>query len=116
MGPRLTDADDCCLYVFALAWCIQHCFGDETEGRWDSEGVQIGGRGSAMGVIGLWTNAEYQPTEPLGARPTTSHYSNPGHSSRLSIGTVGPFWAWKVGPQDDSPSLAGSPGPSHGAD
>jgi hypothetical protein len=38
--------------------------------------------------------------------------------SSLSIGTVGPFWAWKVGPQDDCPTLArrsqAEAGPSHG--
>jgi len=37
--------------------------------------VQLGGRGSAMGVIGMWTGAEHEPSDPLG-----------------------PFWAWKVGP------------------
>lgn len=48
---------------------------EDGDGEWASEGVQLGGRGSAMGVIGLWTGAEHDPSDPLG-----------------------PFWAWKVGP------------------
>ncbi|KAF8263617.1 hypothetical protein EI94DRAFT_1806964 [Lactarius quietus] len=48
---------------------------EDGEGEWASEGVQLGGRGSAMGVIGMWTGAEHEPSDPLG-----------------------PFWAWKVGP------------------
>ncbi|KAI0296774.1 hypothetical protein B0F90DRAFT_1927184 [Multifurca ochricompacta] len=50
-------------------------FREDGEGEWASEGVQLGGRGSAMGVIGMWTGAEHEPSDPLG-----------------------PFWAWKVGP------------------
>jgi hypothetical protein len=45
----------------------------ETPPEWSTEGVQIGGVGSALGVIGLWTGAEHQRTDPLG-----------------------PFWLWKV--------------------
>lgn len=48
---------------------------EDGDGEWASEGVQLGGRGSAMGVIGLWTGADHEPSDPLG-----------------------PFWAWKVGP------------------
>ncbi|KAI9457329.1 hypothetical protein BJY52DRAFT_1170827 [Lactarius psammicola] len=48
---------------------------EDGDGEWASEGVQLGGRGSAMGVIGMWTGAEHEPSDPLG-----------------------PFWAWKVGP------------------
>jgi len=50
-------------------------FREDGQGQWASEGVQLGGRGSAMGVIGLWTGAEHELSDPLG-----------------------PFWAWKVGP------------------
>ncbi|KAH9167222.1 hypothetical protein EDB89DRAFT_1856688 [Lactarius sanguifluus] len=48
---------------------------EDGEGEWASEGVQLGGRGSAIGVIGMWTGAGHEPSDPLG-----------------------PFWAWKVGP------------------
>ncbi|KAI9453757.1 hypothetical protein F5148DRAFT_1232025 [Russula earlei] len=44
------------------------------QGQWSSVGVQLGGPGSAMGVIGMWTGAEHELSDPLG-----------------------PFWAWKVG-------------------
>ncbi|KZT00088.1 uncharacterized protein LAESUDRAFT_574256 [Laetiporus sulphureus 93-53] len=46
--------------------------GDPDE--WTSEGVQIGGVTSAMGVLGIWTGAQHEKSDPLG-----------------------PFWAWKVG-------------------
>ncbi|KAH8988674.1 hypothetical protein EDB86DRAFT_2808312 [Lactarius hatsudake] len=48
---------------------------EDGEGEWANEGVQLGGRGSAIGVIGMWTGARHEPSDPLG-----------------------PFWAWKVGP------------------
>ncbi|KAF8836870.1 hypothetical protein BDN67DRAFT_957436 [Paxillus ammoniavirescens] len=42
--------------------------------EWSSEAVQIGGVGSALGLLGIWTGARHQRADPLG-----------------------PFWAWKVG-------------------
>ncbi|KAI9439029.1 hypothetical protein H4582DRAFT_1813476 [Lactarius indigo] len=48
---------------------------EDGDGEWVSEGVQLGGRGSAIGVIGMWTGAGHEPSDPLG-----------------------PFWSWKVGP------------------
>ncbi|KAI0667551.1 hypothetical protein C8Q78DRAFT_1053852 [Trametes maxima] len=42
--------------------------------EWVSEGVQIGGAASAMGVLGMWTGAQHERMDPLG-----------------------PCWAWKVG-------------------
>ncbi|KAI0631740.1 hypothetical protein C8Q77DRAFT_1159486 [Trametes polyzona] len=41
--------------------------------EWVSEGVQIGGIGSRMGVLGMWTGAQHERMDPLG-----------------------PTWAWKV--------------------
>lgn len=38
--------------------------GDPTE--WVSEGVQVGGPGSAMGVLGLWTGSLHERVDPLG--------------------------------------------------
>jgi hypothetical protein len=46
---------------------------NESPGEWSTEGVQIGGVGSALGVVGLWTGADHERTDPLG-----------------------PFWLWKV--------------------
>ncbi|KAG9037803.1 hypothetical protein FRB95_004090 [Tulasnella sp. JGI-2019a] len=43
------------------------------EERWTSQGVQIGGVGSARGVIGSWSGFEHNPGDP-----------------------VGPFWFWKI--------------------
>ncbi|KAL1942277.1 hypothetical protein VTO73DRAFT_6341 [Trametes versicolor] len=42
--------------------------------EWVSEGVQVGGVGSAMGFLGMWTGAQHERMDPLG-----------------------PCWAWKVG-------------------
>ena len=36
--------------------------GDE----WVSEGIQIGGVASAMGVLGMWTGAQHERMDPLG--------------------------------------------------
>jgi hypothetical protein len=44
----------------------QVSFREDGQGQWASEGVQLGGRGSAMGVIGMWTGAEHEPSDPLG--------------------------------------------------
>ncbi|KAI0052789.1 hypothetical protein FA95DRAFT_1553055 [Auriscalpium vulgare] len=51
---------------------------EDGDGEWQSEGVQLGGLRSATGVIGLWTGAEHEQMDPLGA-----------------------FWSWKVGPIGD---------------
>lgn len=37
-----------------------------TRDEWVSEGVQVGGVASAMGVLGLWTGASHQRMDPLG--------------------------------------------------
>jgi hypothetical protein len=34
--------------------------------EWASEGVQLGGVGSALGILGLWTGADHERTDPLG--------------------------------------------------
>ncbi|VDB94895.1 unnamed protein product [Peniophora sp. CBMAI 1063] len=47
---------------------------EDGESAWQSDGVQLGGPGSAAGVLGMWTSAEHEHMDPLG-----------------------PFWAWKVG-------------------
>ncbi|ETW76347.1 hypothetical protein HETIRDRAFT_411796 [Heterobasidion irregulare TC 32-1] len=52
---------------------------EDGDGEWQSEGVQLGGLGSATGVIGMWTGADHERMDPLG-----------------------PFWAWKVGHADIS--------------
>jgi len=41
--------------------------------QWSSEGIQIGGMASAMGVLGIWTGSNHLEQDP-----------------------VGPFWLWKV--------------------
>ncbi|KZV61856.1 hypothetical protein PENSPDRAFT_693030 [Peniophora sp. CONT] len=47
---------------------------EDGESAWQSDGVQLGGPGSAAGVLGMWTSAEHEHMDP-----------------------IGPFWAWKVG-------------------
>ena len=53
--------------------------------EWLSEGVQVGGVASAIGVLGLWTGAQHERMDPLGAYPSrytrlklyTDAYSRP---------------------------------------
>ncbi|KZV95623.1 hypothetical protein EXIGLDRAFT_468470 [Exidia glandulosa HHB12029] len=40
--------------------------------QWGSEGVQVGGVGSAIGILGIWTGVHHQEDDP-----------------------AGPFWLWK---------------------
>ncbi|KAF8876277.1 hypothetical protein BD779DRAFT_1561102 [Infundibulicybe gibba] len=47
---------------------------DSNVPQWVTEGIQIGSIGSAAGMIGMWTGAEHERTDPLG-----------------------PFWAWRIG-------------------
>ncbi|KAI0247378.1 hypothetical protein BJV78DRAFT_1133446, partial [Lactifluus subvellereus] len=49
-------------------------FREDGVGEWASEGVQLGGRGSAMGVIGMWTGADHERRDPLG--PRISSFAN----------------------------------------
>ena len=59
---RTSDA-----HGFFCAVCLcQVSFREDGEGEWATEGVQLGGRGSAMGVIGMWTGAEHERSDPLG--------------------------------------------------
>lgn len=37
--------------------------------EWVSEGVQVGGVGSAMGFLGMWTGAQHERMDPLGTKP-----------------------------------------------
>jgi hypothetical protein len=38
----------------------------ESDCEWVSEGIQIGNLGSAIGVMGMWTGAKHQRSDPLG--------------------------------------------------
>ncbi|KII90460.1 hypothetical protein PLICRDRAFT_39008 [Plicaturopsis crispa FD-325 SS-3] len=56
-----------------VRWSLTSSYADSAAPEWATEGVQVGNVGSALGVLGLWTGAEHERTDPLG-----------------------PFWAWKV--------------------
>jgi hypothetical protein len=60
------------------------CFREDGQRRFVIEGVQLGGLGSAMGVISLWASADLEQSGP-----------------------IGPSWAWKVGPADVCPTIGG---------
>ena len=49
------------------------------EDEWCSEGVQVGGAGSTAGILGLWTGAEHEPGDPLGASVCPSSQCRPAH-------------------------------------
>jgi len=60
-----------------IRWHLVSTF--DQEDRWQSEGVQIGGPGSAFGAVGCWSPYEHKsPRDP-----------------------AGPFWMWKVGGPSD---------------
>ena len=48
--------------------------------EWVSEGVQVGGVASAMGVLGMWTGAQHERMDPLGELPTGSGINRSGES------------------------------------
>jgi len=56
-----------------VRWSLISSRSNDSPPEWSTEGVQIGGVGSALGVIGLWTGADHERTDPLGA-----------------------FWLWRV--------------------
>ena len=58
-------------------------------------------RAWALSVYGLMRSTSYQSQSVR----TQLHYITPIHSF-LSIGAVGPFWSWKVGPPDDDAQRA----------
>ncbi|KAI0942299.1 hypothetical protein AcW1_002963 [Taiwanofungus camphoratus] len=57
----------------SVRWSIYSSDEDLERDQWASEGIQIGGVGSAMGVLGMWTGAFHESADPLG-----------------------PFWQWRV--------------------
>ncbi|OBZ73031.1 hypothetical protein A0H81_07263 [Grifola frondosa] len=57
----------------SVRWCLYSSDEESDDDQWVSEGIQIGGVGSAIGVLGMWTGARHEEGDPLGA-----------------------FWSWKV--------------------
>ncbi|KAF9506427.1 hypothetical protein BS47DRAFT_433806 [Hydnum rufescens UP504] len=55
-----------------IRWFMVSTFGGED--RWQSTGVQIGGVGSAMGVMGTWSGFDHHERDP-----------------------AGPYWLWRIG-------------------
>ena len=49
-----------------MAVRVQRSEREDGDGEWQSEGVQLGGLGSATGVIGMWTGADHERMDPLG--------------------------------------------------
>ena len=70
--------------MLLVYYYFQLSFREEGLRQWSTSGVQIGGRGSAMGVIGMWTSAEHELSDPLGACVVTiSTHSSDGHTPRF---------------------------------
>ncbi|TFY68785.1 hypothetical protein EVG20_g3412 [Dentipellis fragilis] len=87
-----------------VRWCL-FSERDDGDGHWKAEGAQLGGLGSATGVVGMWTGAEHEHMDPLGAHSFPSLPSFPSCMRACAdggrwVGNAGPFWAWKVGPTD----------------
>ncbi|KAI9453755.1 hypothetical protein F5148DRAFT_985416 [Russula earlei] len=83
------------------------------QGQWSSIGVQLGGPGLAMGVIGMWTGAEHELLDPLGMSDCPACLTTPeshpiplvpcSHGANVPFSVCsGPFWGWKVGPLNDN--------------
>ncbi|KAI0820849.1 hypothetical protein BC628DRAFT_1394472 [Trametes gibbosa] len=50
----------------SVRWSITSLNQDNTRDHWASEAVQLGGVGSAMGSLGLWTGGQHEEEDPLG--------------------------------------------------
>ncbi|KAL1938004.1 hypothetical protein VTO73DRAFT_12015 [Trametes versicolor] len=49
-----------------VRWSFYSMNEDNTADQWASELVQLGGVGSAMGALGMWTGADHEDDDPLG--------------------------------------------------
>ncbi|EED78075.1 predicted protein [Postia placenta Mad-698-R] len=47
-------------------WSLGLLGADDEQEQWMSEGVQLGGPSSSMGVLGLWTGSQHERTDPVG--------------------------------------------------
>lgn len=90
------------MWILWLVILTQRTRREDDEGEWQSEGVQLGGLGSATGVLGMWTSAEHEHMDPLGEMTLFPpiFFTFWALTSRLSSDTSGPFWSWKVGSKD----------------
>ncbi|KAI0704395.1 hypothetical protein C8T65DRAFT_653863 [Cerioporus squamosus] len=57
----------------SVRWTLYSTVEGGNADEWVSEGIQVGGVASAMGILGMWTGAQHERMDPLG-----------------------PCWAWKV--------------------
>ncbi|TFK81218.1 hypothetical protein K466DRAFT_591391 [Polyporus arcularius HHB13444] len=57
----------------SVRWTLYSTIQGGDTDEWVSEGIQVGGVASAMGILGMWTGAQHERMDPLG-----------------------PCWAWKV--------------------
>ncbi|KAG6853500.1 hypothetical protein C0991_003774 [Blastosporella zonata] len=57
----------------AIRWSLTSSYPNEDAPEWASESIQVGSIGSTLGILGMWTGAEHNNTDPLG-----------------------PAWSWKV--------------------
>lgn len=53
-----------CLASEDIRWYLVSSYGGQE--RWSSQGVQIGGVGSARGVLGTWTGVHHEHRDPVG--------------------------------------------------
>ncbi|KAI0759544.1 hypothetical protein BD413DRAFT_596809 [Trametes elegans] len=49
-----------------VRWSITNLDEDNVDDEWVSEAIQLGGVGSAMGSLGMWTGARHEEDDPLG--------------------------------------------------
>lgn len=50
----------------AHPWSQYSIIDDDGTAEWVSEGIQIGQVKSAMGILGMWTGADHDRTDPIG--------------------------------------------------
>ncbi|EIW53092.1 uncharacterized protein TRAVEDRAFT_135500 [Trametes versicolor FP-101664 SS1] len=50
----------------SVRWSITSLDEDNATDQWASESVQLGGVGSAMGMLGMWTGARHEEDDPVG--------------------------------------------------
>ena len=94
--PLYVSALVCFSAKFPIYFDFKHCLFDDSEERWKSEGIQVGGVGSTRGVFGHWFDKFVAPVYfpiLITLEPIFWHLS----FRNLSIeGPVGPSAFWKV--------------------
>ncbi|KAI0706694.1 hypothetical protein C8Q76DRAFT_629597, partial [Earliella scabrosa] len=80
----------------SVRWSLMSTAPNSTEDEWASEAVQLGGVGSAMGSIGMWTGAQLEDGDPLGMSSLSFCSARRADADFAESAPVpGVFWQWR---------------------